>query len=66
MGASLFPFVALAFGAPLPVTGLAAFSCGLILIKHIPNFKRLMGWGNPWKGTRERDRSHLENSEKIK
>lgn len=41
-GALLFPFFALFLGEPFPLT-LMAFAAGsLILIKHIPNFRRLV------------------------
>jgi acyl phosphate:glycerol-3-phosphate acyltransferase len=40
--AALFPFIVLAFHSPLPVTILAFGATTLILIRHIPNLKRLL------------------------
>lgn len=41
LAAFVFPFIALATGAPIGATRLAFFSCILILIKHISNVGRL-------------------------
>ena len=43
MGAALlFPFFSLLFKEPLPLTLMAAAASCLILIKHIPNFRRIV------------------------
>ncbi|MBI4052068.1 MAG: glycerol-3-phosphate 1-O-acyltransferase PlsY [Elusimicrobia bacterium] len=39
------PFLSLAFGSPVPLTTMAATIGILILIKHIPNIKRLLQGG---------------------
>jgi len=41
LGSALFPISAILMEAPAPTTGLAFFSCVLILIRHIPNIERL-------------------------
>ena len=41
-GAALFPFLVLAFHSPLPVVLLAFGATTLVLIRHIPNLKRLL------------------------
>jgi len=41
-GALLFPFFVVGFGSPKPVIGLAFGATLLILIRHIPNLKRLL------------------------
>lgn len=42
VGALLFPFFVIVFHSPKPVIGLAVGATLLILIRHIPNLKRLL------------------------
>ncbi len=58
--ALVFPFLAWALQEPLPLTLMAAAVCTLILVKHIPNFKRLV----LGKELHFSHGSHLEKSEK--
>lgn len=60
--ALVFPFLAMAFGSPWPLTVMAFGACGLILYKHIPNFKRLTEGRELF----FKHGSHLEKGEKNK
>lgn len=59
-GALAFPFLALWFGSPAPFVWLAFSAAALILVRHIPNLRRLLAGGE----LRVQRGSHLENKEK--
>jgi glycerol-3-phosphate acyltransferase PlsY len=42
LGALALPLTALLYGSPGPLTALALSACVLILVRHIPNMKRLL------------------------
>lgn len=60
--ALVFPFLAILFGSPWQLSAMAFAACGLILYKHIPNYKRLMEGRELF----FKHGSHLENGKKNK
>ena len=43
LGALVLPLTAFLYGSPAPLSALALAACLLILIRHIPNLKLLLG-----------------------
>ncbi len=58
--AAAFPFLAVFFGSPPPVTAMAAGVCLLILLRHVTNLKRLLSGREMF----ARGQGNLENPEK--